>query len=142
MLRLLRILVSAFGRRGSVPCRGGGLSSGLLRRVLNSELLGHARKTQSQSQRRATKQFFHSFAPPRAGLGIHRAKVWFQTSRRAQFARIVAMAKGSPAKGMFDVECPCCQAVLEVDPETQAVIAHTVPRNLASLTTWRWKWPS
>jgi hypothetical protein len=31
------------------------------------------------------------------------------------------------AKGMFDVECPCCQAVLKVDPATRAVIAHTVP---------------
>jgi hypothetical protein len=31
------------------------------------------------------------------------------------------------AKGMFDVECPCCQAVLKIDPETRAVIAHTVP---------------
>ena len=31
------------------------------------------------------------------------------------------------AKGMFDVECPCCQAVLRIDPETQVVIAHTVP---------------
>jgi hypothetical protein len=31
------------------------------------------------------------------------------------------------AKGMFDVECPCCQAILKVDPETCAVIAHTVP---------------
>ena len=31
------------------------------------------------------------------------------------------------AKGMFEVECPCCQAVLKVDPETQAVIACTVP---------------
>jgi hypothetical protein len=31
------------------------------------------------------------------------------------------------AKGMFDVECPCCQAVLTIDPETRAVIAHTVP---------------
>ena len=28
---------------------------------------------------------------------------------------------------MFDVECPCCQAVLKIDPETRAVIAHTVP---------------
>jgi hypothetical protein len=28
---------------------------------------------------------------------------------------------------MFEVECPCCQAVLKVDPETRAVIAHTVP---------------
>jgi hypothetical protein len=31
------------------------------------------------------------------------------------------------SKGMFDVECPCCQAVLKVDSETRAVIAHTVP---------------
>ncbi|MGA3094816.1 MAG: hypothetical protein ABSF25_00045 [Bryobacteraceae bacterium] len=31
------------------------------------------------------------------------------------------------AKAMFDVECPCCQAILKVDPATRAVIAHTVP---------------
>ncbi|HEX3745881.1 MAG TPA: hypothetical protein VHW09_18195 [Bryobacteraceae bacterium] len=31
------------------------------------------------------------------------------------------------AKGMFEVECPCCKAILKVDPETCAVIAHTVP---------------
>jgi len=31
------------------------------------------------------------------------------------------------AKGLFDVECPCCKAVLKVDSETRAVIAHTVP---------------
>ncbi|MGB9457480.1 MAG: hypothetical protein WCB12_15640 [Bryobacteraceae bacterium] len=31
------------------------------------------------------------------------------------------------AKAMFDVECPCCQATLKIDPETRAVIAHTVP---------------
>lgn len=31
------------------------------------------------------------------------------------------------AKAMFDVECPCCQAILKIDPETRAVIAHTVP---------------
>src|ERR1700761_7057185 len=37
------------------------------------------------------------------------------------------MAKPSMAKGMFDVACPCCQAVLKIDPETEAVIAHTVP---------------
>jgi hypothetical protein len=28
---------------------------------------------------------------------------------------------------MFDVPCPCCQAILKIDPETQAVIAHTIP---------------
>ena len=27
---------------------------------------------------------------------------------------------------MFEVECPCCQATLKVDPETRAVIAHIV----------------
>ena len=31
------------------------------------------------------------------------------------------------SKGMFDVECPCCKAALKIDPETRAVIAHTVP---------------
>jgi hypothetical protein len=31
------------------------------------------------------------------------------------------------ATSMFTVGCPCCQAVLTVDPETRAVIAHTVP---------------
>lgn len=28
---------------------------------------------------------------------------------------------------MFDVVCPCCQAVLKVDSETSAVISHSVP---------------
>jgi len=32
------------------------------------------------------------------------------------------MAKKATA---FEVTCPCCSAVLKVDPETQAVIAHT-----------------
>jgi hypothetical protein len=31
------------------------------------------------------------------------------------------------AKGMFEVACPCCEAILKIDPETRAVIAHTVP---------------
>jgi len=31
------------------------------------------------------------------------------------------------SKGLFEVECPCCQAILKVDPDTRAVIAHTVP---------------
>ncbi|HEY6938910.1 MAG TPA: hypothetical protein VI424_17245 [Terriglobales bacterium] len=34
-------------------------------------------------------------------------------------------AKASPA---FEVTCPCCNAVLKVDPETQAVIAHTAAK--------------
>ncbi|MBV8051246.1 MAG: hypothetical protein JOZ80_08670 [Acidobacteriaceae bacterium] len=32
------------------------------------------------------------------------------------------MAKRSPT---FEVTCPCCSAVLKVDTESQAVIAHT-----------------
>jgi ribulose kinase len=32
------------------------------------------------------------------------------------------MAKNLPA---FEVTCPCCSAVLKVDPQTKAVIAHT-----------------
>ena len=30
------------------------------------------------------------------------------------------------AKGMFEVVCPCCEAMLKIDPETRAIIAHTV----------------
>ena len=32
------------------------------------------------------------------------------------------MGKSAPA---FEVTCPCCNAVLKVDPTNQAVIAHT-----------------
>lgn len=28
---------------------------------------------------------------------------------------------------LFEVECPCCQAKLKVDPETHAVISYAVP---------------
>ncbi len=28
---------------------------------------------------------------------------------------------------LFEVECPCCSAVLKIDSETRAVIAHAVP---------------
>ena len=28
---------------------------------------------------------------------------------------------------LFEVECPCCNAVLKIDFETRAVIAHAVP---------------
>ena len=31
------------------------------------------------------------------------------------------------AAHLFQVECPCCQAKLKVDPETKAVIAHQPP---------------
>ena len=30
-------------------------------------------------------------------------------------------------KGLWDVQCPCCQATLKIDPETRAVISHKVP---------------
>jgi hypothetical protein len=33
------------------------------------------------------------------------------------------MAKTQP----FDIGCPCCGALIKVDPETKAVIAHTPP---------------
>jgi hypothetical protein len=32
------------------------------------------------------------------------------------------------AKGNFEVACPCCDAVLTIDLETRAVIAHVVPK--------------
>jgi hypothetical protein len=28
---------------------------------------------------------------------------------------------------LIEVECPCCQAKLKIDPETRAVISHQVP---------------
>src|SRR5215467_11694997 len=40
------------------------------------------------------------------------------------------------AKGMFEVACPCCEATLQIDPETRAVITHTVkekPRPIEDL---------
>lgn len=30
-------------------------------------------------------------------------------------------------QGLFEVECPCCQARLKIDAETRAVIAHVIP---------------
>ena len=33
---------------------------------------------------------------------------------------------GCMAKAAFDVECPCCQAILKIDPETRAVLVCTV----------------
>jgi hypothetical protein len=32
------------------------------------------------------------------------------------------------ANGKFEVVCPCCDAILTIDLETRAVIAHTVPK--------------
>jgi hypothetical protein len=37
------------------------------------------------------------------------------------------------AHSMFDVECSCCKAILKIDPETRAVIAHTVPEKPPSI---------
>jgi hypothetical protein len=34
------------------------------------------------------------------------------------------MPKAAPA---FEITCPCCSAVLKVDPATRAVIGHTAP---------------
>jgi len=31
------------------------------------------------------------------------------------------------AQALFEVACPCCEAILKIDPETRAVISHTVP---------------
>ena len=30
-------------------------------------------------------------------------------------------------KGQFEVECPCCEAILKIDAETEAVLSHKVP---------------
>ena len=37
------------------------------------------------------------------------------------------------AKALFEVECPCCQAILKVDPDTRAVISHKVPEKPAPI---------
>ena len=49
-------------------------------------------------------------------------------------------SKMSEAKGtkMFEVTCPCCQAVLKIDPQTRSVItskAHEKPRPLEDIET-------
>jgi len=31
------------------------------------------------------------------------------------------------SKGLLEVRCPCCEAVLKIDVETRAVISHRVP---------------
>lgn len=31
------------------------------------------------------------------------------------------------AKALFEVQCPCCEATLKIDPATRAVISHKVP---------------
>ncbi len=37
------------------------------------------------------------------------------------------------AKALFDVKCPCCQAELKIDPQTQAVITFKEPERPRTL---------
>lgn len=37
------------------------------------------------------------------------------------------MAKSPSQLQPFEIGCPCCSALIKVDPETRAVIAHTPP---------------
>src|ERR1700747_3290998 len=37
------------------------------------------------------------------------------------------MAKAKSSSELFEVACPCCSAVLKVDPDTKAVISHMAP---------------
>jgi hypothetical protein len=30
-------------------------------------------------------------------------------------------------KGLWEVRCPCCEAILKIDSETRAVISHRIP---------------
>lgn len=34
---------------------------------------------------------------------------------------------GTMPQSLIEVACPCCSAILKIDPETRAVIAHAVP---------------
>jgi hypothetical protein len=45
------------------------------------------------------------------------------------------MAK--PAQALFEVNCPCCEAMLKIDPVTRAVISHQAkekPRSIEDLS--------
>jgi hypothetical protein len=47
----------------------------------------------------------------------------------------MAKTKGT---ALFEVTCPCCQAVLQIDPQTRSVItfqAHEKPRELSDIET-------
>jgi hypothetical protein len=39
-----------------------------------------------------------------------------------------------PARDPFEVTCPCCSALLKVDPELRKVISHHAPRQRAKTT--------
>ena len=51
--------------------------------------------------------------------GAHRLKLRYHPHKANQMAKAKMEA--------FEVGCPCCGALLKVDPETRAVIAHTPP---------------
>ena len=42
---------------------------------------------------------------------------------------------GDQASVAFDVTCPCCRAILTVDPEVRAVLAHREPPRSGPLST-------
>ncbi len=42
---------------------------------------------------------------------------------------------GDQGAGAFDVTCPCCKAILTVDPEVRAVLAHREPPRSGPLAT-------
>ena len=41
---------------------------------------------------------------------------------------------------LFEVQCPCCQSSLKVDPELRAVIAHEEPVKPPPSKTWLQRW--
>ncbi|PYM62523.1 MAG: hypothetical protein DMD79_10640 [Candidatus Rokuibacteriota bacterium] len=45
------------------------------------------------------------------------------------------MAGKKPAAAPFDVTCPCCQAVLTVDSDVRAIVAHRIPEKKGPLST-------
>jgi len=55
----------------------------------------------------------------RVDTEFYTLRLWF---RRATGLTILLMAKSSSEP--FEVGCPCCNAVLKVDPDTKAVISH------------------
>jgi hypothetical protein len=42
---------------------------------------------------------------------------------------------GQDPPGAFDVSCPCCKAVLTIDPEVRAVLAHREPPRTGPLSS-------
>jgi len=47
---------------------------------------------------------------------------------------MVQNPKAKPAHDSFEVTCPCCGALLRVDPELRRVISHHAPRRHAKTT--------